>query len=331
MARGRKMRKILVSGASGIVGYGVLRSLKRAGGQFTLIGTSIYSDSAAQGFCDIFELAPPTADAAYLGWLIATIRKHSVDLVIPGIELDMFEWAEHAQEIQAAGAAALLNDLSLIRLCKDKWAFYSDLRCSGMDCAIETTLDNEFGALKARFGLPFLLKPRHGFGSKGIILVDSEKTFLAHQSEIGPTLMAQPIVGREEDEFTTSVFGDGQGGNCASMTLKRKLSKDGFTEKAEVASTGEFAAAIKALCERYRPVGPTNFQFRKCPGGVKLLEINPRISSSTSIRAAFGYNECAMAVDYFLDHRTPVQPPIRGGRAARYIDEQIFYEDSVHF
>ena len=324
------MKKILVSGASGIVGYGILRSLKRAGGQFTLIGTSIYSDSAAQGFCDIFEPAPPTGDAAYLGWLIATIRKHSVDLVIPGIELDMFEWAEHAPEIQAAGAAALLNDLALIRLCKDKWAFYNDLRAAGLPCAIETTLDNEFSALKARFGLPFLLKPRQGFGSKGLVIVDSEETFLAHQKQIGPTLMAQPIVGSEEDEFTTAVFGDGQGGCCANMTLKRKLSKDGFTEKAEVAATGEFAPAIKALCARFRPVGPTNFQFRKGPEGIKLLEINPRISSSTSIRTAFGYNESAMAADFLLDHRLPVQPEIRRGRAARYTDERIFYEDSVH-
>ena len=67
-----------------------------------------------------------------------------------------------------------------------------------------------------------------------------------------------------------------------------------------------------------------------CGDGPKLLEINPRISSSTSIRAAFGYNESAMAVDYFLERRTPCQPAIRRGEAVRYTDEQIFYEDSLH-
>jgi carbamoyl-phosphate synthase large subunit len=80
----------------------------------------------------------------------------------------------------------------------------------------------------------------------------------------------------------------------------------------------------------FRPQGPTNFQFRRSDGGPKLLEINPRISSSTSIRTAFGYNESAMALDYFLDQRAPVQPALRRGRAVRYIDEQIFYEDGVH-
>ena len=53
------MWNILVSGASGIVGYGILRSLKKSGKELRLIGTTIYNDSVAQGFCDIFEQAPP--------------------------------------------------------------------------------------------------------------------------------------------------------------------------------------------------------------------------------------------------------------------------------
>jgi carbamoyl-phosphate synthase large subunit len=142
--------------------------------------------------------------------------------------------------------------------------------------------------------------------------------------------MAQPIVGSDSEEFTTSAFGDGSGGFFATMTLKRLLSKDGFTEKAEVVATDEFVAITAALCKHFRPTGPTNFQFRKCRDGIKLLEINPRISSSTSIRAAFGYNESAMAVEYLLEGRVPHQPAVTRGRAVRYVDEHIFYEDSIH-
>lgn len=324
------MRKILVSGSSGIVGYGILRSLKRSGKQLSLIGTSIYDDSVAHGFCDIFEPALPTNDTAYMEWLFNTIRKHKIDLIVPGIEIDMYKWVEHVPEIERSGATALLNNIELIQLCKDKWAFYENLSRVEMPCVIESSLSIEFDALKSKFGLPFLLKPRRGFGSKGIVKVDSVDTFLRHQKDIGQILMAQPIVGNDEDEFTTSAFCDGHGGFYNSMTLKRKLSKDGFTEKAEVVATDEFNETISDLCKRFRPIGPTNFQFRKCMDGIKLLEINPRISSSTSIRAAFGYNESAMAVDYFLEHRTPIQPEIKRGRAVRYIDEYIFYEDSVH-
>jgi carbamoyl-phosphate synthase large subunit len=115
------------------------------------------------------------------------------------------------------------------------------------------------------------------------------------------------------------------------MTLRRKLSREGYTDKAEVVDTAEFLPTIGELCRLFRPLGPTNFQFRRCVNGIKLLEINPRISSSTSIRTAFGYNESAMSLDYFLNQRAPTQPVIRRGRAVRYTDDKIFYEDSIHF
>jgi len=188
----------------------------------------------------------------------------------------------------------------------------------------------QFDELAGRYGLPFLLKPRRGFGSKGIVRIDSEETFLKHRNDNGAVLMAQPIVGNDEEEFTTSAFCNGNGAFWACMTLRRKLSKDGFTEKAEVSDSDEFKGAMSDLCQLLRPIGPTNFQFRRCTNGPKLLEINPRVSSSTSIRAAFGYNESAMAVNYFLENRQPSQPAILRGRAVRYVEEKIFYEDGIH-
>lgn len=324
------MKNVLVSGSSGIVGYGILRSLRQSGKALKLIGTTIYDDSVAPGFCDIFEQAPSTDDSIYIEWLLNMIRKHQINLVIPGIEIDMYKWVEHVQEIERTGAIALLNNIELILLCKDKWLFYENLSEAGLSCAIRSTLNKEFAALKNKFGLPFLLKPRQGFGSKGIVRVDGLDIFMKHQKNIGPILMVQPIVGNDEEEYTTSAFCDGQGGFYASMTLKRKLSKDGFTEKAKVVSTDQFIETMSQLCQRFRPIGPTNFQFRKCRDGIKLLEINPRISSSTSIRTAFGYNESEMAVDYFLEHQTLTQPEIKQGKAVRYTDDFIFYENSIH-
>ena len=324
------MKKILVSGASGIVGYGILRSLRKSAQNLQLIGSSIYHDSVAQGFCDIFALAPPTNDAGYMDWLCATISKYQIDLVIPGIEIDLYKWIDHLPEIERHGARAVMNQPELVRLCKDKWAFYQSLQAAGMPCAIDSSLDNSFETLVAAYGLPFLLKPRRGFGSKGIVRVDSAETFEQHRHAIGPVLMAQPIIGDNEHEFTTSAFCDGKGGYHADLTLRRKLSKDGFTEKAEVVSSAPFNATLSALCQRFSPVGPTNFQFRTCTEGVKLLEINPRISSSTSIRTAFGYNESAMSVDFFLSQKPPAPPAIRRGHAVRYREEHIFYDDSIH-
>ena len=84
--------------------------------------------------------------------------------------------------------------------------------------------------------------------------------------------------------------------------------------------------ALLSLCKLFKPLGPTNFQFRKQGQLLKLLEINPRISSSTSIRSKFGYNESLMAIEYFLDGKELKQPFIRKGKAIRYIEDLIIYE-----
>lgn len=324
------MKRVLVSGASGIVGYGALRSLRRSGQACFLVGTSIHLNSVAPAFCDVFEQAPPTKSPGYLDWLLATLRRHRIELLIPGIEIDMYQWVEHIPEILETGALPMLNAPKLIAQCRDKWNFYQRLSETGVTCAIDSALDSDFDMLVERYGLPFLLKPRQGFGSKGIVVITSESQFQIYRADIGQILMVQPIVGNDDEEFTTSAFCDGRGGYFASMTLQRKLSRDGYTNRAKVANTSEFIPTMDKLCSLFRPLGPTNFQFRRTAEGVKLLEINPRVSSSTSIRAAFGYNECAMALDFFLDHRDPVQPDIFRGNAVRYIDEYIFYEDGVH-
>lgn len=324
------MTAVLVSGASGIVGYGILRSLRKAAPDVRLIGTSIYTDSVAPAFCDIFERAPRTNDQGYLDWLLTTIRHHKVEMLIPGIEDDMYLWVEHAAEIRLAGALPLLNSPDLIRLCKDKWIFFEALRDAGVSCVIESSIDPDYDWLARAYGVPFIAKPRRGFGAKGVVQIDSQEMFAQIRSDIGVKLMAQPLVGTDDAEYTISAFCDGKGGVYASMALKRRLSKDGFTQQAEVMSVEPFTTAILELCALFRPDGPTNFQFRQTDGGPKLLEVNPRVSSSTAIRTAFGYNECGMALDYHFNKRTPFQPDIRRGKAIRYIDEFIFYENSFH-
>ena len=129
------MRTILVSGASGIVGYGILRSLKASGQDLRLVGSSIHDDSVAPGFCDVFELAPHTEHPSYIEWLLNTIRKHRVDLIVPGIEIDLYEWTAHAAAIAGSGALALLNNPELVALSKDKWLFHERLRDLGFATA----------------------------------------------------------------------------------------------------------------------------------------------------------------------------------------------------
>ena len=318
---------VLVSGASGIVGYGILKCLRASGLPLTLIGTTIYDDSAAEAFCDVFELAPRTDDRDYLRWLTGCIGRHHVDMIVPSIEADMLFWNLHRDEIRAAGAFPLLNRRELIEACRDKWAFYRRLNDRAPRYAIPTEIAGSFDEIAGRFGVPFILKPRRGFGSQGIHLIhdaaEFEKYFVAAETN---TMMLQPVIGTADEEFTVSAFFDGKSRCRAFQQLRRKLSPLGYTESAASCDLPGIRDALDDLARVFSPVGPTNFQFRTDNGQLKLLEINPRISSSSSMRCTLGYNEAEMAVRHFLMHQEISQPEIRRGRVVRYVDECYFPE-----
>lgn len=316
-----KLYKILVSGASGIVGYGILRSLRKAGG-VRLVGTSIYPESPANVFADIFEQAPVTTAPEYIDWLENVIRKHSIDIIIPSIEIDMEVWNRNRNRLSRTSAYVMLNNSALIDLCLDKWEFHEQLVKAYPEIAIRTSLSAD------GFNFPLLLKPRKGFGSKGIEIIKGSGDLARFEREIGDRLMVQELVGDVEHEYTISGFFDDKNNLKALFQLRRKLSRQGFTEFAETVDIPEMPGIIARLAECFKPVGPTNFQFRKDAAGWKLLEINPRISSATSIKTAFGYNECAMTVDYFLRGMEVVQPVLRKGRAMRYVEDFVQYDSA---
>ena len=318
---------VLVSGASGIVGYGILKCLRQSTQPLHLIGTSIYDDSVAPAFCDHFELAPRTQELAYLDWLLSVSKKHKVDVLIPGIEADVYLWSNFREQLIASGFRFILNTPDLLTNTQDKWVFYQTLESIDCPYRIPSSLDDRWEAARTQFGSPLLLKPRQGYASRGIVRVDSLAQWSSHQHRIGSELMVQRFVGRTEAEFTVSAFGDGQGNVTASIALRRELSSEGFTLKAESFPIERFQPAINELSAHFKPLGPTNFQFRLENDRLYLLEINPRISSSVSIRSLLGYNEPLMALNHALDGTLPQQPALRSGRAIRYWEDYVVLND----
>lgn len=321
MINNYKMKNILVSGASGIVGYGILRSLKMNENKFNIIGTTIYDFSIALAFCDVFEKSLPTNHPDYTDWLCDIIRKHSIDMLIPGIECDMFQWNKDRKIIESTGAVLLLNNSELIDLCYDKWLFYNKLIVENEAISIPSVIIGDYYT----FPIPFLLKPKCGFGSKGIIRIKNEKDFDTYKHKIGLELIMQPIIGTDDEEYTVSAFFDKSFQLIDYLPMKRRLSSDGFTQEAQVVDF-DFENILNELARVFKPIGPTNFQFRKDGTAIKLLEINPRISSATSIRANLGYNESIMSVDYFLNNKLPQKidkTKIINKRAIRYMEDYI--------
>lgn len=306
---------ILVSGASGILGYGILKSLKG----HKLIGTTIYDFSIAPAFCNNVEKVLLTDSEYYMIHLYKLIESYNIDVIIPGIECDMYKWNNY-RVILETKTIPILNNSELINLCSDKWLFYKQLVSLNPEYAIPTVLGSNF----VPYDYPFLIKPINSYGSKGLVIITNKSEFknfeLTHNMV---HYIVQPVIGNDNEEYTVSGFFDKDSNLLDYFPLRRKL-LNGSTNEA-IVEDRYFKDILINLAQTFKPIGATNFQFRFDENKPKLLEINPRISSATSIRTAFGYNEAQMSIDYFINGIKPkvVSKPI-GSKAIRYIEDYIF-------
>lgn len=315
------MINVLVTGVGAIIGYGIAQNLPK---NCFVVGTDIFDDAVGRYFVDKFIQAPLTSSDKYYDWLTNVIDENNIDIVFPGIEQDVHYIADNFERLSKLKCKFVINDVSLINITKDKFDTYLYLKDEFPNNVIDSVEASEFDFIAKNFGLPFIIKPRKGYASKGIYTVDNIDDFNFYKNK--NNYIAQPIVGDNNNEFTVSIFGYGDGNFQPYIALKRKLSQEGATSKAEVYYDELLYGLVVRMCRYIKPIGPTNFQFRFDGINYKLLEINPRISSASSIRSAFGYNEPIMCIDYFLHGKMPFIEKIKKGKALRYIKDFIIYD-----
>ena len=317
-----KKYNVLITGVGAIIGYGLINSLKKLDLDLRIVGMDIYNDAYGKNICDIFIQSILASDPEYPIFLRNVIKKYNIDLVMFGTEQEIYRLLKERDNITDYYDKLVINNENIIELSEDKWLTHKFLSENGFP-VIPSSIDCEFEYAKKKFGIPFLLKPRCSYASKGIEKINNVNDFNYYKAKVGKQFMVQKIVGDNEHEYTVAVFGFGDGTSVTPIVLKRKLSGEGATVKAEIIVDNRINKFVNQLTKILKPIGPTNYQFRKHNDEFLLLEINPRISSSTSLRAAFGYNEAEMCLKYFVDGEKFENPEIKKGKAVRYIADCV--------
>lgn len=316
---------VLVTGVGAVIGQGIIRSLRLASGEIRIVGLDRNPQAFGARWCDDFVCKPARDEGPdYLAFLNDVFESKAIDLVIPGIEQDVFFLDKHRSLFRGDRPAVALNSSELIALGRDKWHTHERLIAEGMG-VIPSRISGSWEECREAFGhSPILLKPRRGSGSKGIVRLYDERDFDYWKEKAGENFMVQPVVGNDDEEYTVSTFGFGDGEGTTPAIMRRRLGPDGATWWAE---TIESCIPIRdysvALTGKLKPVGPTNYQFRLCADRAMLLEINPRLSASTSLRAALGVNESLMCIEYFLDGKKPEDVKLRPGQAWRFVEDLV--------
>ena len=312
---------ILVTGIGAIIGYGIINSLKAQNKYHVhLVGMDIYDDAYGQFLCDKFYVAERADSPKYLDYINGVVKKENIDLILPGIEQDMYRLHELGDKVNTK--IVLNNDL-LINLSKDKLETFRFFKEKGIN-VIPTLFEESYEECVIKLGIPFLLKPRSSYASKGIHKIYSEEEFMFYNKRPKDNI-CQRIIGTESSEYTIAVLGKGDGTYADYIILRRKLAQTGATDKATTVLYDQaLMDYVDKICEITKPFGPTNIQLRKDGDKVFLLEINPRISSACSIRTYMGYNEPLKCIELYLNnrHMAPVEKKVM--HAVRFIDD-FFY------
>ena len=322
-----KESSILITGVGAIIGQGIIRSLLGKDLEFRLVGIDANPCSVGFHWTEVSYTVPRTDDPDWLPSIIDICNREKVVLVLPGIEQDAKAFSQNLEEIRKrTKALPLLNSPEAERVGFDKWELYLFALAKNVKTPPTWLPTEEQMDPLRNYHYPLLLKPRKGMAGKGIYRLESGVDLKFWKERLPPNeYILQENIGTDDEEYTVSIFGFKNESLSEPFALKRRLSY-GSTFEAETIFDSGLSSEVTRIANELKVVGPTNLQFRKVEKEYLLMEINPRFSSSTSIKSAFGFNEPLMAIKSFLYGKTEIHLELKTGRCSRYIEDYIVFK-----
>jgi carbamoyl-phosphate synthase large subunit len=322
------MINILVTAVGSELAFSVIKALKLASFPFKLFGSDINREVVGKYWCDKFYQVPLAIhEAAYIQKLKEIIKSEGIHAIIPTNDVEILTLSRYKEELQnSCNCIVVTNSFEEVERFNDKWLSYLWFDENKIPCPRTYLLKDVIMQEKILSGLtfPMILKPRIGGGSRSIFKIHSIKELLDF-SLVMPDHVLQEYLYPDNEEYTAGVYRT-RNDEVFVIILKRTL-KFGMTNTAETVLDSDLENFIRKSILRTKLAGSVNIQFRLTHQGPKVLEINPRFSGTTGIRANFGFNDIEMAINEFVLNNELIQPDIKSGFVLRYFEEQYHFNN----
>lgn len=318
---------IIITGVGAVIGQGIVKSLLGRNLGLRLVGIDANPYSVGFYWTDASYIVPRVDDPKWLSSITDICNREEVALILPGIEQDVKALSSHVEEIRKrTNSVPLLNSPQSLKVGFDKWELYLFAKAHGVKTPPTWFLNQREIDVLNSHQYPLLLKPRKGMAGKGIQKIENgtELRFWIERLPIDEYILQQSV-GTDNEEYTVSIFGFKGNRLSEPFALRRRLNY-GSTFEAETIVDPALSSEVIRIAKKLKIIGPTNLQFRKVGSEYYLIEINPRFSSSTSIKSGFGFNEPLMAVKNFLYDEVEIHLTLKTGRCSRYIEDFIQFE-----
>ena len=309
---------VLVTAIGG-AGHGeqILKALRIAPyTQYRIIGGDASTLCAQFSLVDQPVVLPKASDPSYINAILSLCEKYRVRAVFHGCEPELLALSQARHRFANAGVLLPVNPQPVIDVCSNKKETSIFLAQNGFGHPHTLSLHSccDLNSVK-RF--PVVVKPVSGGGSQDCYIAQNLKeleVLIEYLQGINDNFIVQEYIGHHDDEYTVGVLHDMDGNFINSIAVRRKLTsalniRTAVRNRTGRAELGEWLIISSGIshgqvgrfrevtepCERIAAAlgarGAINLQCRLVNGSIKVFEINPRFSGTTSLRAMMGYNE----------------------------------------
>ncbi|MCG6533122.1 MAG: ATP-grasp domain-containing protein [Syntrophales bacterium LBB04] len=336
-----------------IGGYGeqILKALRLAkGSRYYIIGADTRQDCPQFDLVDERITLPLANDPTYMDNLLDACDRFHIKALFYGCDQELKNFATERDRITKQGIFLPINPTHLIDICTNKEEtnrYLSNLGFEAPKFVRALSKDD----LRHIDWFPVVVKPSVGGGSANVYIAQNSTELLSLAAYLGlesvaENFLLQEYVGTPDDEYTVGILHDMDGNYINSIAVRRlfsgqlniRFSVPNRTARTDLGSkliissgvshgyVGRFPEVTKQCKEIAHAIGakgPINIQCRLVDKKVKVFEINPRFSGTTSIRAMVGYNEPDVLLrKHVFGEETPVDFPYEEALVLRSLIEK---------
>ncbi|MFT5434967.1 MAG: carbamoyl-phosphate synthase large subunit, partial [Myxococcota bacterium] len=288
------MAHILVTGAGGAAGISAIKALVGYGHTLYAADSNPYAAGLYLVADDCRATVSFACEPTFLGDLEALVDRWSIDVIVPTVDEELPLVAAHRSYLAKLGAQVLVNPLSTITKCLDKWQLANLTR--HCPTSTDTWLCDE-QLVAADLPYPVIVKPRTGRGSRGVRLVHTHAD-LASVPMDGSFIAQAYLPGQE---YTVDVLAADDGRIAAVVPCLRIAVSDGVAVTSETVQCDDLISAATEVAQLVGARSVLNVQFRRdAKGRLRLLEVNPRCSGTMTLTMAAGVNMPMLAAEELL-------------------------------
>ncbi len=321
-----KKIKVLVDGAGGDVGQGILKSLLDSKLNLELYASCISISSSWLYKVENSFIFPLVSDAGFIEFLINFLNKQNIDIYFPTVDSTLLKISANKQLIEEkTNTKIFIDNLKKITICDDKYLTNQFLVEHKFNAPKTISMDNpDIDSFLKNNKFPFIIKTKSGNGAKNVIKINefSElKPFLGNAS-----WMLQEYL-NIENEITSGIYiGDDK--EIKGIYILKRTLKCGSTYQAEriidTVLESKIVEIAKVMDMKY-----LNIQAVYENGNLLPFEFNGRLSGTTgAIRQIFNVPEIYIREMILNDY---IEPSKNNEKIffTRYNEEVIYTESDM--